>query len=149
MLVQAAANGWNVPAAECTVDKGVISHQASGRRTTYGKVAEDAAKLEVPTEVPLKDPKDWKIIGKPMKRLDTVDKLTGKQIYGADIKLPGMLNASIKACPVFGGKVKSIDAKKAEAMPGVKKIVRVGDSAGRGDRGYLVARKQCARRRSR
>jgi isoquinoline 1-oxidoreductase subunit beta len=129
MLVRAAANGWNVPAAECTVDKGVISHKATGRRTTYGKVAEDAAKLEVPKEVPLKDPNDWKIIGKPVKRLDTVDKLTGKQIYGADIKLPGMLNASIKASPVFGGKVKSIDARKAEAMPGVKKIVRVGDSA--------------------
>jgi isoquinoline 1-oxidoreductase subunit beta len=129
MLVQAAANGWKVPAAECTVDKGVISHKASGRRTTYGRMAEDAAKLEVPKEVPLKDPKDWKIIGKPVKRLDTVDKLTGKQIYGADVKLPGMLNASIKASPVFGGKVKSIDATKAETMPGVKKIVRVGDSA--------------------
>jgi isoquinoline 1-oxidoreductase beta subunit len=129
MLVQAAANGWNVPAAECTVDKGVISHKASGRRTTYGKVAEDAAKLEVPKEVRLKDPNDWKIIGKSVKRLDTVDKLTGNQIYGADIKLPGMLNASVRASPVFGGKVKSIDAKKAEAMPGVKKIVRVGDSA--------------------
>ena len=129
MLVQAAANGWNVPAAECTVDKGVISHKASGRRTTYGKVAEDAAKLEVPKEVPLKAPKEWKIIGKSVKRLDTIDKLTGNQIYGADIKLPGMLNASVRESPVFGGKVKSIDAKIAEGMPGVKKIVRVGDSA--------------------
>jgi isoquinoline 1-oxidoreductase beta subunit len=129
MLVQAAANAWNVPAAECTVESGVISHKASGRSTTYGKVAEAAAKLDAPKEVPLKDPKDWKIIGKPVKRLDTADKLTGKQVYGADIKLPGMLNASIKACPVFGGKVKSIDAKKVEAMSGVKKVVRVGDSA--------------------
>jgi isoquinoline 1-oxidoreductase subunit beta len=129
MLVQAAANGWNVPATECTVEKGVISHKGSGRRTTYGKVAEAAAKLDVPKDVPLKDPKDWKIIGKPVKRLDTADKLTGKQVYGADLQLPGMLNASIKASPVFGGKVKGIDAKKAEAMPGVKKIVRVGDYA--------------------
>jgi isoquinoline 1-oxidoreductase beta subunit len=129
LLVQAAANGWNVPAAECTVDKGVISHKVSGRKTTYGKVAGAAAQLEVPKEVPLKDPKDWKIIGKPVKRLDTADKLTGKQVYGADLKLPGMLNATIKSCPVFGGKVKSIDAKKAEGMRGVKKIVRVGDSA--------------------
>ena len=129
MLVQAAANRWNVPAGECTVEKGVISHNASGRRTTYGSVAEAAAKLDVPKEVPLKGPKDWKIIGKPMKRLDTADKLTGKQTYGADIKLPGMLNASIKACPVFGGKVKSIDATTADGMPGVKRIVRVGDSA--------------------
>ena len=129
MLLQAAANGWNVPVAECTVDKGVVSHQRSNRRTTYGRVAEAAAKLAVPKGVPLKEPKDWKIIGKPLKRLDTADKVNGKQIYGADIKLPGMLNASIKACPVFGGKVKSIDATEAERMPGVKKIVRVGDSA--------------------
>jgi isoquinoline 1-oxidoreductase beta subunit len=129
MLVQAAANGWNVPAAECTVDKGVISHKVSGRKTTYGKVADAAAKLEVPKEVPLKETKDWKIIGKPVKRLDTADKLTGKQIYGVDIKLPGMLNATIKDCPVFGGKVKSIDSAAAERMPGVRKIVRVRDTA--------------------
>ena len=129
MLVQAAANGWNVAPAECTVEKGVISHKASARSTTYGKVAEAAAQLDAPKDVPLKDPKDWKLIGKPVKRLDTLDKLTGKQIYGADITLPGMLNASIKACPIFGGKVKSIDAKKAEGIAGVKKVVRVGDSA--------------------
>ena len=92
---------------------------------TYGKVAEAAAKLEVPKDVPLKDPKDWKIIGKPLKRLDTADKVTGKQVYGADLKLPGMLNAAIKDCPVFGGKVKSFDAAKATAMPGVKRVVRV------------------------
>jgi isoquinoline 1-oxidoreductase subunit beta len=129
MLVQAAANVWQVPAAECTVDKGVISHKASGRTTTYGKVAEAAALLDMPKEMPLKEPKDWKIIGKPLKRLDTRDKLTGRQIYGADLTLPGMLNASIKACPVFGGIVKSIDASRAERMPGVKKVVRVGDAA--------------------
>jgi isoquinoline 1-oxidoreductase subunit beta len=129
MLIQAAADEWKVPASECMVANGVITHKASGRKTTYGKVAEAAAKLEVPKDVPLKDPKDWKIIGKPLKRLDTADKLTGKQIYGADLKLPGMLNAAIKASPVFGGKVKSVDSGKAESMPGVKKIVRVRDSA--------------------
>jgi isoquinoline 1-oxidoreductase subunit beta len=129
MLVQAAANAWNVPAADCSVDRGVIAHKASRRRTTYGKVAEAAARLEMPKEVPLKDPTDWKIIGKSVKRLDTADKLTGKQIYGADLKLPGMLNATIKACPVFGGKVQSVDASKAEGMRGVTKIVRVSDSA--------------------
>ena len=96
MLVQTAASAWNVPAAECTVDKGVIRHKIWDRRTTYGKVAAAAAWLDVPTDVPLKDPKDWKIIGKPLKRLDTADKLTGKQVYGADLKLPGMLNATIK-----------------------------------------------------
>ena len=129
MLVQAAADGWKVPASECSVDKGVISHKASGRKTTYGKVAEAAAKLQVPAEVPLKDPKDWKIIGKPLKRLDTAEKVTGKMLYGADVKLPGMLNAAIKASPVFGGKVKSVDSAKAEGMPGVKKVVRVRDNA--------------------
>jgi CO/xanthine dehydrogenase Mo-binding subunit len=74
--------------------------------------------------VPLKDPKDWKLAGKRLARLDTVDKTTGKQVYGADLKLPGMLNAAIKACPVFGGKVKGFDAAKRAGMPGVKKVVR-------------------------
>ena len=129
MLVQAAADGWKVPASECTVSKGVITHMASNRKTSFGKVAEAAAKLDVPQDVPLKDPKDWKIIGKPLKRLDTADKLTGKQVYGADIKLPGMLNAAIKDSPVFGGKIKSVDSAKAEGMPGVRKVVRVRDSA--------------------
>jgi isoquinoline 1-oxidoreductase beta subunit len=129
MLIQAAADEWKVPAAECTVSNGVITHKASGKKTTYGKVAEAAAKLEVPKDVPLKDPKDWKIIGKPLKRLDTADKLTGRQVYGADLKLSGMLNAAIKASPVFGGKVKSVDSAKAEAMPGVKKVLQVRDSA--------------------
>lgn len=129
LLVQAAANGWGVPATECSVANGVITHRPSGQTTSFGKVAAMAAKLDPPKEVPLKDPKDWKIIGKPLKRLDTVDKVTGKLIYGIDMQLPGMLNAAIRDCPVFGGKLKSFDAAKAERMPGVKKIVRVGDSA--------------------
>jgi isoquinoline 1-oxidoreductase beta subunit len=79
--------------------------------------------------VPLKDPKDWKIAGKPVKRLDTVEKVTGKQVYGMDLKLPGMLNAAIKDCPVFGGKVKSFDAAAIATRPGVKKVVPVGESA--------------------
>ena len=106
-----------------------ITHTPSGRNTTYGKVAAAAAKLEPPTDITLKDPKDWKIIGKGVKRLDTAAKLTGKPIYGIDVKLPGMLNAAIKACPVFGGKVKSFDAAKVAGMPGVKKVVPVGDNA--------------------
>jgi isoquinoline 1-oxidoreductase subunit beta len=129
MLVQAAADGWKVPASECAVSDGVIAHKASNRKTTYGKVAEAAAKLEAPKDVPLKDPKDWKIIGKPLKRLDTADKLTGKQVYGADLRLPGMVNAAIKASPVFGGKVKSVDSAKAAAMPGVKKVMTLRDAA--------------------
>src|SRR6185436_12029666 len=90
MLIEAAASEWKVPAGECTTDKGVISHKASGKTTSYGKVAAAAAKLPVPEKPKLKDPKDWKIAGKPLKRLDTADKVTGKQVYGADLKLPGM-----------------------------------------------------------
>src|SRR5687768_9736196 len=129
MLVQAAANQWKVPASECTVSNSVITHQASGRKTTYGKVASAAAKLEQPKDVKLKDPKEWKVIGKPLARLDTADKVTGKQVYGFDLKLPGMLNAAIKDCPVFGGKIKSFDAGRVTSMKGVKKVVPVGDSA--------------------
>jgi len=129
MLIQAAADEWKVPAAECSAANSVITHGPSGRRTTFGKVAEAAAKITPPKDVALKDPKDWKIIGKPIKRLDTVDKLTGKQIYGADFKMPGMLNASIKECPVFGGKVKSFDAAKVMSRKGVKHVFQVGDSA--------------------
>ena len=128
MLIQAAANEWKVPASECTAANSVITHTPSGKTTTYGKVAEAAAKLEPPADVKLKDPKDWKIAGKGVKRLDTVDKTTGKMTYGIDIKLPGMLNAAIKDCPVFGGKLKSFDEAKVMGMKGVKKVVRVNDS---------------------
>lgn len=129
MLIQAAADEWKVPASECKVSNGVITHTPSGKTTTYGKVAEAAAKLEPPADVKLKDPKDWTIAGKGLKRLDTVDKTTGKMTYGIDVKLPGMLNAAIKDCPVFGGKVKSFDEAKISGMKGVKKVVPVGDSA--------------------
>jgi isoquinoline 1-oxidoreductase subunit beta len=129
MLVQAAANAWGVPATECTAANSVITHKPTGRTTTYGKVAEAAAKLTPPAEVALKDPKEWKLIGKSIKRLDTIDKVTGAQVYGFDLKLPGMLNAAIKECPVFGGKVKSFEAAKVASMPGVKHVVPVGDSA--------------------
>jgi isoquinoline 1-oxidoreductase beta subunit len=128
MLIQAAANEWKVPAAECRAASSVITHTPTGRTTTFGKVAMAAAKIEPPKDVALKDPKDWKIAGKPVKRLDTADKLTGKQIYGTDLKLPGMLNAAIKDCPVFGGKVKSFNAAAVQGMPGVKKVVQVNES---------------------
>ena len=106
----------------------VVTH-SSGKKPTYGQVAAAAAKLEPPKEVKLKDPKDWKIAGKPLKRLDTLDKVTGKQIYGIDVKLPGMLNATSRACPVIGGKLKSFDAAKVEKMPGVKKVVAIDGNA--------------------
>ena len=130
MLIQAAANEWKVPASECTAANSIITHTPSGKKTTYGKVVEAAAKLTPPADadVKLKDPKDWKIAGKSVLRLDTVDKTTGKMIYGADVKLPGMLNAALKDCPVFGGKLKSYDEAKVMGMKGVKKVVRVNDS---------------------
>src|SRR5947208_6563609 len=128
MLIQAAANDWKVPASECSAANSVITHKASGRTTTYGKVAEAAAKLEPPKDVPLKDPKDWTVIGKPLKRLDTAEKVTGAMKYGMDVQLPGMLCAAVKDCPVFGGKVKSFDAAKVASMKGVKKVLRVNDS---------------------
>jgi isoquinoline 1-oxidoreductase beta subunit len=129
LLLQAAANAWGVPVSELTVAKGVITHKASNRSTTYGKVAEAAAKLEPPKEVKLKDPKDWTIAGKPLKRLDTADKVTGKQKYSMDFTLPGMLCAAVKECPVFGGKLKGFDAAKITGIPGVKKVVQSGDAA--------------------
>ncbi|MBM3217183.1 MAG: xanthine dehydrogenase family protein molybdopterin-binding subunit [Candidatus Rokubacteria bacterium] len=129
MLVQAAADQWKVPASECTVANSVITHKPSGRTTTYGKVAEAAAKITPPANVALKDPKEWKLIGKSVKRLDTLPKVTGAQVYGADLKLPGMLTAAIKDCPVFGGKVQSFEAAKVSGMPGVKHVLKVGESA--------------------
>ena len=128
MLVQAAATQWGVPAAECSAANSIVTHNPTGRKVSYGKLAEAAARLEPPKDVKLKDPKEWKLIGKPVKRLDTADKVTGKQVYGFDLKLPGMLNAAMKDCPVFGGKLKSFDAAKVRGMKGVRHVVPVGDS---------------------
>ena len=131
MLLQAAAEQWNVPVGELTVSDGVITHGASKRSMRYGEVAAAAAKLTPPDPktIKLRDPKDWKIAGKPLKRLDTADKLDGSKIFAIDLKLPGMLNAAIKACPVFGGTLKSYDESKIAGMPGVKKVVKVQDTA--------------------
>ncbi|MDE3876511.1 xanthine dehydrogenase family protein molybdopterin-binding subunit [Sinorhizobium meliloti] len=129
MLVAAAATLWKVPVQECSAANSVITHNPSGRTVTYGAVASLAAHMQPPASVRLKDPKDWKIAGKPLPRLDTRDKLTGKQVYGVDLQLPGMLNASIKACPVFGGKVASFDAAAVSGMPGVRKVVQVDETA--------------------
>jgi isoquinoline 1-oxidoreductase beta subunit len=129
MLIEAAADGWGVPVAECRAADSVITHLASGRTTTYGAVAKAAAQRVPPDEIPLKDPKDWSLIGKPVKRLDTADKLTGKQVYSSDIRLPGMLNATIRACPVRGGTVAGFDASAVRDMPGVKAVVPIEDYA--------------------
>ncbi len=129
MLLEAAANAWGVPVAECSTDKGVITHEESGRTTRYGEVAAAAAKLLPPTEVTLKDPSQWKVAGQPLKRLDTAPKLVGAQVYAADLSLPGMLNAAIKQCPVFGGTLASFDASAIEDRPGVRAVVQVDDHA--------------------
>lgn len=129
MLIEAAAGMWQVPVGECSAANSVITHTPSKRNTTYGKVATAAAQLVPPSDIPLKDPKDWTVIGQPVKRLDTVEKLTGKQQYGSDLNLPGMLNAAIKACPVTGGKLAKFDDSKAKAMPGVKAVLAVEDVA--------------------
>jgi len=129
MLLQAAADQWKVPVGELSVSDGVITHGT--KKISYGKIAAGAAKVTPPDPktIKLKDPKSWKIAGKPLKRLDTADKLNGSKVYAIDVKLPGMLNAAIKDAPVFGAKVVSFDDAKVAKMPGVKKIMKVKDTA--------------------
>ena len=131
MLMQAAANQWGVAAGELTVAKGVISHAASGRKTTYGKVASAAAQIAPPDPktLVLRDPRQWKIAGKPMKRLDTAAKVMGKQNYAIDTRLPGMVYAAIQASPVFGGKLVSFEAAKLKGRKGILGVYRVDDNA--------------------
>ena len=127
MLLQAAANQWNVPVSEVETSSGVITHKASGRTLRYGEVAAAAAKLPAPDpkSMKLKDPRTWKIAGKGVKRLDTAPKLDGSKVYSIDVQLPGMLNAAIRQCPVFGGKLASFEAGKVRGMKGVKGVVKV------------------------
>ena len=129
MLIAAAAQQWGVPVSECRAAQSRVTHAGSNRSVRYGEIAAAAARIAPPKDVPLKDPKDWRVAGQPLKRLDTADKLNGRQIYGADLTLPGMLNAAIRDCPVFGGKVKSFDAAAVASRPGVRQVVAVGDSA--------------------
>lgn len=138
MLIEAAANEWGVPASECTSENSVITHGPSGQTTTYGKVANAAGALAPPLEVSVKDPSEWKIIGQPKPRLDTADKLTGKQVYGADVQLEGMLNASIKQAPKIGATLGSFDASAVEGMPGVKKVVALKNPFGEGNNAVAV-----------
>jgi isoquinoline 1-oxidoreductase subunit beta len=130
MLLEAAAQGWKVPVTELTVSDGIITHAASKRTISYGKVAAAAAKLTPPDPktISLKDPKNWKVAGKPLRRLDTADKLNGSKKYTVDLQLPGMLNAAIKAAPVHGNKIASYDEAKILGMAGVKKVVKVDES---------------------
>jgi isoquinoline 1-oxidoreductase beta subunit len=127
MLVQAAAHQWRVDPASCTTANGEVIHTASGRKLSYGALALAANSETPPKDVALKDPKDFVLIGKPLKRVDTPDKANGKVIYGIDAMLPNMKFATLKACPVFGGKVGKVDDSAAAKIPGVQKIVVLDD----------------------
>jgi isoquinoline 1-oxidoreductase beta subunit len=123
MLVSAAADTWRVDRSTCRAESGTVLHAATGRRLSYAKLAARAARLPVPENVPLKDPKDFRLIGSRVPRLDTPAKSDGSAVFGIDVKVPGMLIASIERCPVFGGKVKRFDAERARAVPGVRHVV--------------------------
>lgn len=131
MLMQAAADELKVPVSELTVADGVITHAGSKRSIRYGQVAAAAAKVTPPDpkSITLKDPRSWKVAGHPVKRLDTAPKLDGSKKYAIDVQLPGMLNAAVMQCPVYGGKLKSVDEAKIANRPGVKKVVRIKDNA--------------------
>src|SRR5216117_99707 len=128
MLVSAAAQTWKVEPSSCRAANGVVMHGPTGRSLTYGALVDRAALLPVPSGVALKDPKDFKLIGTPVKRLDTPEKVDGTAQFGIDVRLPGMKFAAVAACPVFGGKVASVDDAKAKAIPGVRQVVRLEDA---------------------
>lgn len=130
MLLQAAADQWKVPVNEVTVSKGVIKHVGSGRQTTYGKMADAAARLTPPDpkSIVLKKPSQWTIAGTSVPRLDTAEKVNGAKVYSIDLRLPGMLCAAVKSCPVFGGKLLGFDESKVKSMRGVKSVIKVNDS---------------------
>src|SRR5712672_3226006 len=128
MPVAAAAQTWNVDPGSCRADKGVVTHTPTGRKLRYGALADKAATLPVPAQVALKDPKDFKLIGTPAKRLDTPAKVNGTAQFGIDVRLPGMNIATVAASPVMGGKLAFVDDSKAKAIPGVRQIVRLDDA---------------------
>ena len=127
MLLQAAASTWGVAPATLATERGVITHRDSGRTLSYGRIASRAAALKAPTEVKLKDPSQFRLIGTPARRIDTADKANGKTVYGIDVIRPGMKIATLKACPVLGGKVAKVDQSAALAVPGVRQVVVLDD----------------------
>ena len=141
LLVAAAAQTWGVEKAECRAERGAVVHARSKRRLTYGKLVTKAATLGAPPDVPLKDPKDWKILGTRVRRLDTPPKVDGSAQFGIDVKVPGMLVAVVARSPVFGGKVTSFDAAKAKAVPGVRQVVQISSGVAVVADGYWPAKK--------
>ena len=128
MLVSAAAETWQVDASSCRAERGDVIHVPTDRKLTYGALADRAATLPIPNKVTLKNPKDFKLIGKPAKRLDAPDKVNGKAEFGIDVKIPGMKIAAVAACPVIGGKLARLDDSKAKAIKGVHQVVRLDDA---------------------
>src|SRR5437660_11024789 len=139
MLLDAAASTWDVDRASCRAERGAVVHASSKRRLTYGKLVAKAAQLPVPKDPPLKDPKDFRLLGTRTPRLDTPAKVDGSAVFGIDVKVPGMLVASIERCPVFGGTLKSYDATKAKAVPGVRAVVALEPSPWTGTGGAWAA----------
>src|SRR5205823_4908037 len=125
MLMEAAAQRWGVPATQIRTEEGFVINPANNDRLSYGSLAEAAASLPAPAGIRLRDPKQFRLIGASVKRLDTLDKITGRAQFGIDTRLPGMLYAVVERCPVFGGKVASFDAARTKSVPGVKAVVRI------------------------
>lgn len=125
MLVGAAAARWSVPAGECTVRDGVVSHAGSKRSARFGELAEDAAKQPVPEQPALKDPTEYRIVGTPAQRLDIPAKVDGSATFGIDVRVPGMLVAQVEHCPVFGGALAKVDTAPAAAIEGVRKVIEI------------------------
>src|SRR5438105_8225792 len=141
MLVAAACQTWAVDRVDCRTERGAVIHTGSNRRLTYGQLAVKAASLPVPENPTLKEPKDWKILGTRVKRLDTPAKVDGSAQFGIDVKRPGMLVAVVARCPAIGGKVASFDATKTKAVPGVKDVVQISSGVAVVADGYWNAKK--------
>lgn len=140
MLIAAAAETWRADKTDCHAEKGMVVHK-SGKKLSYGQLAAKAATQPLPANVPLKQPKEFKIVGKAAKRLDTPAKLNGSAVFGMDVRLPGMLTAVVARSPVAGGKVASFNADKAKAMPGVRQVVPIGSGVAVVADGYWNAKK--------
>ncbi|PWC34312.1 xanthine dehydrogenase family protein molybdopterin-binding subunit [Azospirillum sp. TSO35-2] len=128
MLIGAAAAQWGVDPAECAAQRAIITHRPTGRTATYGEVVDGASRLPVPKDPPLKDPRDFKLIGRSVRRVETPSKVNGTAVFGIDVQVPGMKVATVTACPVFGGKVASVDDRAARAVPGVRDVVRIDNA---------------------
>ena len=128
LLIAAAAAQWGIDPSACTVNRGVVHHMPSGRSLGFGALASAAGRLPMPDKVQLKDPKDFQLIGRPLRRVDAADKVRGVAQFGIDVRVPGMKIAAVRACPTFNGKLAAVDDKAARATPGVVDVLRIDDA---------------------